>query len=195
VRLDRATAAPIIVDAARNLFAERGYRGTSMEAIADAANISRSSVFWHFGSKQGLLRAVLGEVSRSWVEAMLEIGDGTRGLEAIRAALAVRRRILNAQPETLRMIELLITEAATSEPELLPLLVELERSLEAGFVEWVAEAIAAGELRRGLDARRTASVIVAALHGVIQQWLVDPEGHDINDGDDAVLELIDHLRA
>jgi AcrR family transcriptional regulator len=166
-----------------------------MDAIADAANISRSSVFWHFGSKQGLIRAVLAEVSRSWVEAMLEIGEGKQGLAAIRAALRVRRRILNAQPDTLRMIELLIAEAATTEPELLPLLVELERSLDAAFTEWVAEAIAAGELRHDLDARRTAGVIVAALHGVLQQWMVDPEAHDLNAGDDAVLELIEHLRA
>ena len=103
--MDRATAEPIIVKAARDLFAERGYRATSMDAIAEAAQISRSSVFWHFGSKQGLLKAVLGEVSRSWVEAMVEVGD-RRGLDAIRGALAVRRRIVNAQPETLRMIEL-----------------------------------------------------------------------------------------
>jgi AcrR family transcriptional regulator len=166
-----------------------------MEAIAGAANISRSSLFWHFGSKEGLLQAVLADVSQSWVKALLEVGRGKQGLEAIRAALAVRRRIINAEPETLRMIELLIAEAATSEPGLLPMLVELERSLTAGFTEWVAEAIAAGELRAGLDARRTAAVIVAALHGVLQQWMVDPEVHDLNSGDDAILELIEHLRS
>jgi AcrR family transcriptional regulator len=52
----RATRAAII-EAAGDLFVERGYLGTSVQAIADAAGISRATVFNSVGGKLSLLRA------------------------------------------------------------------------------------------------------------------------------------------
>jgi AcrR family transcriptional regulator len=45
-----------IIHASMELFATRGYEGTSISAIAQKAQISRGAVFWHFGSKEGLFR-------------------------------------------------------------------------------------------------------------------------------------------
>ena len=45
-----------IIHASMELFATRGYEGTSISAIAAKAQISRGAVFWHFGSKEGLFR-------------------------------------------------------------------------------------------------------------------------------------------
>ncbi len=45
-----------IIHASMELFATRGYEGTSISAIAAKADISRGAVFWHFGSKEGLFR-------------------------------------------------------------------------------------------------------------------------------------------
>ena len=52
----RATRAAII-GAASDLFVERGYLGTSVQAIADAARVSRATVFNSVGGKLKLLRA------------------------------------------------------------------------------------------------------------------------------------------
>jgi AcrR family transcriptional regulator len=53
-----------ILDAARALFAERGYAGLSISAICERASIAPTSIYWHFGDKAGLLRAVIEETSR-----------------------------------------------------------------------------------------------------------------------------------
>ena len=45
-----------IVDAAARLFADRGYIGTSFDAIAEAAGVGRATVFDHFPTKTGLLK-------------------------------------------------------------------------------------------------------------------------------------------
>lgn len=49
----------IILDDAERLFATQGYRGTSLRAITRAAGVNLASVSYHFGSKEGLLEAVL----------------------------------------------------------------------------------------------------------------------------------------
>jgi AcrR family transcriptional regulator len=51
-----------ILDAAEQLFAERGYRGTSVRAITDLAGANLAAVGYHFGSKAELLAAVARRV-------------------------------------------------------------------------------------------------------------------------------------
>ena len=54
-----------LIDVARSLFAERGYEGTSIEEIAQRANVSKPVVYEHFGGKEGLYAVVVDrEVER-----------------------------------------------------------------------------------------------------------------------------------
>lgn len=52
-----------ILDAAERLFAERGYEGTSLKEIGEAAGLSRGTPAYFFGSKQGLYAAVKGRLA------------------------------------------------------------------------------------------------------------------------------------
>jgi AcrR family transcriptional regulator len=54
--VDRRTA---LVDAARRLFAERGFAGTSVRAVAREAGVDAALVSHYFGDKQGLLVATM----------------------------------------------------------------------------------------------------------------------------------------
>jgi len=45
-----------ILRASMELFASRGFEGTSISAIASRAGVSRGAVFWHFGSKAALFK-------------------------------------------------------------------------------------------------------------------------------------------
>jgi AcrR family transcriptional regulator len=51
-----------ILDAAERLFAERGFRGTSIRAITDLAGANLAAIGYHFGSKAQLLAAVARRV-------------------------------------------------------------------------------------------------------------------------------------
>jgi TetR/AcrR family transcriptional regulator len=51
-----------ILNAAETLFAENGYRGTSLQDIGDAAGVSRGTPSYFFGSKEKLYRAVLDRI-------------------------------------------------------------------------------------------------------------------------------------
>jgi AcrR family transcriptional regulator len=75
-----------VVAAARRLFGERGYEGTSIEAVLETSGVARGALYHHFHSKAELFDAVLEEV-------MIEISEVTNGaargiadpLEALRA--------------------------------------------------------------------------------------------------------------
>jgi AcrR family transcriptional regulator len=47
-----------LVSVATGLFADRGFEGTSIEAVLDAAGVSRGSLYHHFSSKEALFEAV-----------------------------------------------------------------------------------------------------------------------------------------
>jgi AcrR family transcriptional regulator len=48
-----------LIEVAKSLFAERGYEGTSIEEIAQRANVSKPVVYEHFGGKEGLYAVVV----------------------------------------------------------------------------------------------------------------------------------------
>jgi Transcriptional regulator len=56
------TAADRVLDAAARLFAERGYQATTTRQLAELAGVNEVSVFRGFGSKQGVLAAVVARV-------------------------------------------------------------------------------------------------------------------------------------
>lgn len=50
-----------ILNVARALFADKGYDATSMREIAQAVNISKPALYYHFDSKEEILRALVDE--------------------------------------------------------------------------------------------------------------------------------------
>lgn len=62
-RLRGAVSRAAIIDAATQLFSTRGYAGTGMAAIATRAGVHSNSIYHAFGSKQGLLDAVMTSVA------------------------------------------------------------------------------------------------------------------------------------
>jgi AcrR family transcriptional regulator len=81
----------MLLDAAEELFADVGINRTSLRAITSRANANLAAVNYHFGSKDGLVKAVfnrrLGPMNaerlRRLTNLEAEAADGTVGLEAI----------------------------------------------------------------------------------------------------------------
>ena len=63
---------PLVLDAARHLFVENGYRGTSMEGIAGAAGVTKPVVYRCYPNKQELFRALLEREEQRLLESVTE---------------------------------------------------------------------------------------------------------------------------
>jgi AcrR family transcriptional regulator len=75
-----------LVDVATRLFAERGFDGTSIEAVLEEAGVSRGSLYHHFASKEALFEAafmaVEARIGAETATAALNEGEAVAGLRA-----------------------------------------------------------------------------------------------------------------
>lgn len=73
-----------LLDAARALFTERGFAGASVEAVVQAAEVTKGALYHHFADKRALFEAVFEEVERAVVERMMSAaGDLDDPLETL----------------------------------------------------------------------------------------------------------------
>lgn len=79
-----------VVDAARELLLRDDFRDVSVEAIAERAQVARTTVYQQFRNKQGLLQAIELAVSeRAGVERLLAVLDNPDGLTSLKVAFEI----------------------------------------------------------------------------------------------------------
>ena len=64
-----------LIDVAIDLFAANGFKGTSIRDIANGAGMTISNIYYYFGSKEGLLLAILEEATTRIVEKLREAAE------------------------------------------------------------------------------------------------------------------------
>ena len=83
-----------MLDAARFLFAERGYHGTAAEEIVQRAGLTRGALYHHFEDKKDLFRAVVDEIEGEIDEEIEEAERAASGRPE--AVMAGYRAFLDA---------------------------------------------------------------------------------------------------
>jgi TetR/AcrR family transcriptional repressor of nem operon len=164
-----------IVGAALKTLHAKGFNGTSVQDITDAAEVPKGSFYNHFKSKEDLAAEVL---DRYWEKAQVSLGlltdEKVPPLERLKqyfrylAAIAKRGEFRRG---------CFIGNMASEMPEHSPLLRE---KLGVLFAAWtkaiescVNEAQANGSLRRDLDASATATFLLNAWEGALMRSKVD----------------------
>jgi AcrR family transcriptional regulator len=72
----RADRRDQLLDTAQEVFVERGYGPTSMDDVAEAAGVTKPVLYDHFGSKDGLLAAVVERAGQQMLDATTgAVGD------------------------------------------------------------------------------------------------------------------------
>jgi AcrR family transcriptional regulator len=67
---DNARSRELLLDAAEALMSEKGYAATPVSAICLRAGVAPTSLYWHFGSKEGLLATVMERGAERWFAAL-----------------------------------------------------------------------------------------------------------------------------
>lgn len=180
-----------MLEAALRLVGERGYLGTSLAAIGEAAGYSRGLVHERFGSKAGLLWALVEQLLRVWQrESVAQGATGKRGFDALFDFLDNHQRAVT-EDRGIRAFYALMFEALGPVPELQPEFRKLHEFFRGEIERVLRHGIAAGELRADIDAAAQAVILLGTQRGIAFQYLLDPEAFSI---EAAYAELKRNLR-
>lgn len=154
-----------IVEAARNLFFERGYRDTTIEVIANKAGVARETVYGIFRNKQNILAFLLdvslgGDnlplpiIERPVPQAILQDTDQKRQINKFAQEAG---DILSRAASVFAIMQ----EASSTEPEINKRVQHLHKERLENMTSVVHHIAANGPLRDGLDQKRAGETVWA----------------------------------
>jgi TetR/AcrR family transcriptional regulator len=158
---DRIEAA-IVAEAVR-VFAECGYEGASVAAVAENAGLSKQNLMYYYPTKQALYQRVLDGVLDDWLERMASLADPSRDPgDVLRAYVAAKLRFSREQPLASRVYAMEVLGGAQLYGEQIKKrVVPLVRKDIEVFERWIAE---------GKIARVNATHLLFAIWAMTQSY-------------------------
>jgi AcrR family transcriptional regulator len=163
----------LILDATERLMATRGYAATSINDIRKACGLPPSSIYWHFGSKEGVLAAVMQRGADRFFAAIPTSAD-------VEGQLAVLSRLQSKHPDFLRLFYMLSLER-NNDPAVAAVIRRVRDTAIARFRDAITQLLPADAppSKAGHVVAELAAVAVALSDGVFFADHLEPDGTDV----------------
>ncbi|MER6158320.1 helix-turn-helix domain-containing protein [Streptomyces sp. NPDC001868] len=169
-----------MVDAAITLFSQQGVRGTGVAAIAEKAGVTPSALIHHFGSKDGLVQAVLEEADRRALARLSATPTSEPTLtEAFDWFVRDAEHTAAAERELTALHTTLTAENLTPGTAMHTYFRDRGRALRAHLTTLFTRAAADGSARPDVNPTTLATEVAAFLEGAHLLWLLDPDEVDL----------------
>ncbi|MEU8914783.1 TetR/AcrR family transcriptional regulator [Streptomyces nigrescens] len=165
----RAERRAAILEAAMELIAERGYRRTSLAAVAERAGLTQQGLLHHFPTKELLLVGVL-ETRDRWDLASAAAAAGARHTDTLAQLVDYNA----TRPGLVQTYTVLSADSVTEDHPARAFFESRFRAVRAAMTE-VLRAERGENLPCGLTPEQAAPLMVAVMDGLQLQWLLDPE--------------------
>lgn len=159
-----------IISSAIELIAEESYRSISMIDIEARSKVSRGSIPWHFGNKEGLLQAVVKRLRDDGLQRFsVEVPTGGAGSAylASRASLAIQGPLGRARLN-------LLFEAIDPASPIHDSFAEIHTNARAFYRRWLERPEVAAGLPDGTDLDALSAVVFGGIMGINHQWALMP---------------------
>ena len=175
--------------------ATKGYDGTSVAALVQESGLAPTSIYWHFGSKEGVLLAV---IERQQERILAQTGpdhlEGAEPPERLREVLRSTGQLIRKDP-MFRLAMMLQLEMTTGPPERQEALRRVFTVGRKTAVEMLRGVFAPrGEKRADKIAEHLGDITQAVLLGALISSLIDPS-QAVDDLMDGVAEALLALEA
>ena len=170
-----AMAESRMVRAAIELLNTVGIQGTTMVAIGEMAGYSRGLATHHFGSKSGLFRTVLKQVSAAWTEELVSNLKGQTGISAMTTAVESHLAHALRHPDYIRAQNILWGAALDPSSEFKPNVADFMKIQRESVAAWVKGGQERGEIDQDINAERIPEQFYGGMIGISNQWLVSPD--------------------
>ena len=174
---------------AARLFAERGFHGTSMDALAQALGVQKGSLYSLIGSKQELLFATMREGAIAFHAALDAVPEEAPAIERIRFALRGHLAVVSAQ---LDVATVFTREWRYLEGDYGDEILDERRRYEERWRALFREGVESGGLRTDLDVGAAVLLVLSAANWAYT-WLAP--GRDTDElADRFTAILVDGVR-
>src|SRR6476660_8187533 len=183
-----------LLDAAAELISEGGYERMTMAAIGKRAGYSHGLVTARFGSKEGLLWALVERMVNDWrAESLGPSIENQSSIDALHTMLELLGKSWRQSPTRMRALYILMFEALLPVPLLHEHMAELHEDLRRSVEDTITRSIDEGITSRDVDAAVAARLIVGALRGASYHSMLDSARMPITVALADVRVLIDSL--
>jgi AcrR family transcriptional regulator len=167
-----------LLAAAVRLVGERGVERITLTEVGEAAGYSRGLPAHYFGGKEGLIVALAGHIIESFGRALERIEHHRPGLERLLGMAAFYLDSARKEPVATRALFVLLGEGLSNQT-VTERLAQLNARSAQAIETNLRAGIAAGDVRKDVDAQSQALLILAALRGAVGLWLLAPDGVDL----------------
>jgi AcrR family transcriptional regulator len=165
-----------IIDAAARVFAERGYHGTSTQAIADVLGMRQASLYYYFPSKEAALELVCARGVDGFVESAEEIVAGVGApLDKLARLIASH---LGPNETKSDYVKVFINERRYLPTPSRRRIGRASRRIERCFEHVILAGIADRSMRGDIDARLAALSVLGMCNAVIN-WRPGDQARDV----------------
>jgi len=166
-----------ILDAATELFATRGYRGTGMLELAKRVGMSHVGILHHFGTKENLLKAVVERRDKLHDALMADAQGGGPSARILKDAMGTATFM---EPEVLtRLGNVLRAENLSPGDPLHHYFDDRSQQVRLYLAKEIRSKQETGEYRSDVDPDAKATEILAFTIGLETQWLLNKDAVDL----------------
>lgn len=182
-----------ILDAAEDVFHAKGVSNTSLADVADAAELTRGAIYWHFKNKADLFDAMCQRIRQPMqtvIEATADINTSDPLGQLHEAGMHVMRQAVE-NPHHRKVLTILSHKCefvAASDP----ILVKRQEWLAHGqfnLERILTNAKAKGQVPAELDIRLAALMLHVTFDGLLHLWLFSPESFDLVADAEKILDV------
>jgi AcrR family transcriptional regulator len=176
-----------IIDAAARVFAERGYHGTSTQAIADVLGMRQASLYYYFPSKEAALEVVCARGVEGHAEAAdaIVVGDDP---PLVKLAKLIAAHL--APNETKRdYVKVFINERRYLPTASRRRIGRVSRRIERNFERVIRAGVADGSMRSDIDPRLAMLSVLSMCNAVIN-WRSSDQAMNVSEIASAFAKLV-----
>lgn len=140
----RAENERLILEAGERIFAQHGFRGATMQMIADQAGLPKANLHYYFDSKEKLYRCVVEKIFEIWLQAASSFENSDEPKEALKLYIYEKMQISRRHPYGSKVWA---NEVMQGAPIIQDFLETQLRSWTDGRIESIQTWIAAGKIR------------------------------------------------
>ncbi|OWW20752.1 TetR family transcriptional regulator [Noviherbaspirillum denitrificans] len=168
-----------LLDAAEDVFYRLGYARTTLDAVAEAAGMTRGAIYWHFKNKSDLFNAMCDRVHLPMEQLAESVNQEKTGdpLHHMRNVAVFFLKECEQNAHFRKIIEILWKKTEFVDPADVMYIRQHEAALNGRehIRKSLVRAVETQHLSADTDIRLAGVLLQASIEGILQNWLLAPD--------------------